>query len=103
RPRVEPDAVGSGPDPGVLATTRSSRPRARVYAGHPRLSCRASMLQDVDGPDKPGHGELSRRSRHAIRPMTELLSNPAQRWRLRQIVLLWPKSVLAWVLLLGSG
>ena len=61
------------------------------------------MLQDVDGPDKPGHGELSRRSRHAIRPMTELFSNPAQRRRVRHIVLLLPKIVLTGLLILAIG
>jgi hypothetical protein len=34
---------------------RLSRRHARLWAGHPRLSCRD---QDVDGRDKPGHDEL---------------------------------------------
>src|SRR5438445_2184949 len=40
-------------------TNSSQNRRTRARPGYPRLCCRSSAPQEVDGRDKPGHGELA--------------------------------------------
>ena len=56
-PRIVPARKDNSHCAYMLASELSDyiRRHARLWAGHPRLSCRD---QDVDGRDKPGHDEL---------------------------------------------